>query len=50
MENISTISSLLNSVVFSYLALGLFIILIIIIGYLYLQLKKKDNYIQLIFF
>ena len=49
MENIFSISSLLNSAIFSYLALGLFIILIIIIGYLYLQLKKKDNYIQLIF-
>jgi len=49
MENIFSISSLLNSVIFSYLALGLFIILIIIIGYLYLQLKKKDNYIKLIF-
>ena len=49
MGNIFSISSLLNSVIFSYLVLGLFIILIIIIGYLYLQLKKKDNYIQLIF-
>jgi len=49
MENIFSISSLLYSVIFSYLALGLFIILIIIIGYLYLQLKKKDNYIKLIF-
>jgi len=49
MENIFSISSLLNPVIFSYLALGLFIILIIIIGYLYLQLKKKDNYIKLIF-
>jgi len=49
MENIFSISSLLNSVIYSYLLLGLFIILIIIIGYLYLQLKKKDNYIQLIF-
>ncbi len=49
MRNIFSISSLLDSVIFSYLVLGLFIILIIIIGYLYLQLKKKDNYIQLIF-
>jgi len=49
MENIFTISSFLSFVIRPYLELGLFLILIVIIGYLYLQLKKKDNYIQLIF-
>ena len=49
MENIFTISSLINYSIRPYLELGLFLLLIVIIGYLYLQLKKKDNYIQLIF-
>jgi len=49
MENIFTISSFLSYVIRSYLELGLFLLLIVIIGYLYLQLKKKNNYIQLIF-
>ena len=49
MENIFTISSFISSVIRPYLELGLFLILIVIIGYLYLQLKKKNNYIQLIF-
>ena len=49
MENIFTISSFLSYVIRPYLELGLFLLLIVIIGYLYLQLKKKNNYIQLIF-
>ncbi len=49
MGNIFSISSLINYSIRPYLELGLFLLLIAIIGYLYLQLKKKDNYIQLIF-
>ena len=49
MGNIFSISSLINYSIRPYLELGLFLLLIVIIGYLYLQLKKKDNYIQLIF-
>ena len=49
MGNIFSISSLINYSIRPYLELGLFLLLIVIIGYLYIQLKKKDNYIQLIF-
>ena len=48
MEKIFSISSLISYSIFPYLELGLFLLLIVIIGYLYLQLKKKNNYIQLI--
>ncbi len=49
MENIFSISSLISDSIRPYLELGLFLLLIVIIGYLYLQVKKKNNYIQLIF-
>lgn len=49
MDNLYTISSFLSYVIRPYLELGLFILLIVIIGYLYYQLKKRNSFIQLIY-
>ena len=49
MENIFSISCLLSYIIRPFLELGLFLILIVVIGYLYIQLKKKNRYIELIF-